>query len=133
VKPFFSIKIEWNPADSEDQSFRDCFTIKRTVARQVEPAPDWSAKKNEMRAKLGDDLESVSQAISESLKDFIRKAGWRLPGISGDILLELADFEESEEAFVRFFEMSIEGFGVDLLDKLHGLIDAERGIGGTDP
>jgi len=130
MKPFFSIRIEWNPADSDEQSHRDCFSTKRSVARQVNPSIEWFANDEKRNGQLRDDTRSVVDAIARCIDDLKREAKWTLPDLTEDLVFELANNEILEEQLLRMATTAIDGCDDSFLDSLQELIDNERKNGG---
>ncbi len=126
MKPFFSIRIEWNPADSEDETHRDCFTVRRAIARQVSPCPEWFADTKKREAPLSDDTASVVQAITSCIEDLSREAKWTLPDLIEDIVFDLANSGVLEEQVINLAEIAVEGCSDEFLDRLQKIIDGER-------
>jgi hypothetical protein len=133
MKPFFSIRIEWNPADSEDQRHRDCFAFMKTVARQVIPCPKWVADAEKRNRPLRDDTASVVQAITSCIEDLSRTATWTLPGLIGDIVFDLASHEGLEEQVLDLAEIAVDGCDDKFLDRLQKMIDGERAKAKPEP
>ena len=126
MKQFFSIRIEWNPADSKEESHRDCFSTKRSVARQVNPAPEWSPDDKKRKDSFMDDAHNVTTAIAACITELKREAKWNLPHLVEDIIFELANEDVFEEQTLRLAELAIDGGSADFVDALQKLIDNER-------
>jgi hypothetical protein len=126
MKPFFSIRIEWNPADSEDETHRDCFAVRKTIARQVNPAPKWVANAKKCAAPLRDDTANVVHAITSSIQDLSREAKWTLPDLIADIVFDLANGESLGESVLNLAEIAVDGCEDEFLDGLQKIIDGER-------
>lgn len=135
MKPFFSIRIEWNPADSQDESHRDCFTVKKSVARQVKPCPNWVSDEAKRAAPLSDDTSNVVHCITTCLEDLRREAKWMLPDLISDIVFDLAiaSAEGLDEQALRLTEIAVDGCGDEFLDSLQKLIDKERAKAKPEP
>jgi hypothetical protein len=126
MKPFFSIRIEWNPADSEDQSHRDLFLTRRTVARQVKPCPEWVADDDKRSEPLRDDVSSVVTAIVECIHDLKDEAKWNLPTLIEDVVFGLANRDGLEEHILEMAEIAVDGCSDEFLDGVQKLLDDER-------
>lgn len=126
MKPFFSIRIEWNPADSDDESARDSFSVKRSVARQCEPAPKFSTDTKKLADLLQEDTSNVVQAIVSCVEDLGREAKWTLPNLVSDIVFDLANADSLEEHITNMAEIAMDGCSDAFLDSLQKLIDRER-------
>ena len=126
MKQFFSIRIEWNPADSKEESHRDCFSTKRSVARQVNPAPEWSADEKKCKDPSRDDAQNVVNAITACITELTREAKWSLPDLVENIIFELANEGVLEEQTLRLAELAIDEGSTEFVDALQKLIDNER-------
>jgi hypothetical protein len=126
MKPFFSIRIEFNPADSEDETHRDCFAIRKTIARQITPCPTWGANAKKCKAQLREDTEHVVQAITSSIEELSRDAKWTLPDLIEDIVFELANGAVLEEQVLRLAGIAVPECSDEFLDQLQKIIDSER-------
>jgi hypothetical protein len=126
MKPFFSIRIEWNPADSEDQSHRDLFLTRRTVARQTNPCPEWVLDDQKRNEPLREDTSSVVTAIVECIHDLNDEAKWTLPTLIEDIVFGLANRDGLEEHILEMAEIAVDGCSDEFIDSLQKLIDDER-------
>jgi hypothetical protein len=126
MKPFFSIRIDYNPADSEDQEHRDCFSAKRSVARQMKPCPKFSVDAIKHKKLLRDDTSNVVQAIVHCIQDLKGEARWRLPDLVEDVVFDLANNAGLERQVLDIASIAIDGCEDDFLDGLQKLIDSER-------
>ena len=126
MKPFFSIRIEWNPADSTVESHRDSFVVRRTVARQVNPCPKWVANEKKRLATVKDDCSHVTSAISTCIEDLSREAKWMLPHLIADVCFDLANSDCLETEVIRMVEIAADGCDDDFLNNLQKIIDGER-------
>jgi hypothetical protein len=126
MKQFFRIRIEWNPADSKEESHRDCFSTARSVARQVNPAPEWSPDDKKRKDSLMHDAHNVTTAITACITELSREAKWNLPHLVEDIIFELANEDVLEEQTLRLAELAIDEGSADFVDALQKLIDNER-------
>jgi hypothetical protein len=126
MKPFFSIRIDYNPADSEDQEHRDCFSAKRSVARQMKPCPKFSVDAIKRKKLLRDDTSNVVQAIVHCIQDLKGEARWRLPDLVEDVVFDLANNAGLERQVLDIASIAIDGCEDDFLDGLQKLIDSER-------
>lgn len=127
MRPFFAIRIEWNPADSQDESHRDSFVVRRTVARQVNPCPKWVANEKKRLAAVGDDLSHVTHAITTCIEDLSREAKWTLPDLIADVCFNLANNSDClEKEVILMAEIAADGCDDEFLDKLQKIIDDER-------
>jgi hypothetical protein len=126
MKPFFSIRIDYNPADSEDQEHRDCFSAKRSVARQMKPCPKCSVDAIKRKKLLRDDTSNVVQAIAHCIQDLKGEAKWMLPDLVEDVVFDLANNAGLERQVLDIASIAIDGCEDDFLDGLQKLIDSER-------
>jgi hypothetical protein len=129
MKPFFSIRVEYNPADSDDQSHRDGHAVRMTVARQVSPMPAPGQDSFEARKKAhADDQESIVSAIVRAVMFLDRvRADSGEYDFADDVIFELANRSGDMEAAVGcLVAQTIEGCDEDFLDALQKMIDKER-------
>jgi hypothetical protein len=126
MKPFFSIRIEWNPADTEDQLHRDLFSTRRTVARQTSPCPVWVSNDEQRNASMECDTSNVVTAIVECIHDLKGEAKWQLPTLIEDVVFGLANRDGLEERVLEMAEIAIDECSEEFLDCLQKLIDDER-------
>jgi hypothetical protein len=126
MKQFFSIRIEWNPADSKEESHRDCFSTKRSVARQVNPFCEWSPDDKKCKDLFREDVHNVVRTITDCITELSREAKWTLPGLVEDIIFELANEGVLEEQALRLAEIAIDEGSTEFIDALQKLIDNER-------
>jgi hypothetical protein len=126
MKPFFAIRIDWNPADSEDESHRDAFSIRKSIARQVKPAPTCFKSQEKREAPLRDDASNVVKCITSCIERLGGEAGWRLPGLIADIVFDLSIRDGLEEQIINMTEIAVDGCSDEFLDSLQKLIDSEK-------
>ncbi len=126
MKPFFSIRVDYNPADSEDQEHRNCFSAKRSVARQMKPCPKWSADAIKRRKQLRDDTANVVQSIVACIEGLAGEAKWTMPDLVEAVVFDLANNAGLEQQVLDLASIAIEGCEDDFLDSLQKLIDSER-------
>ena len=138
MKPFFSIRVEYNPADAYDQSHRDGHAVRMTVARQVPvqvnrlspmPAPGQDSVEAQKKAHA-DDQKSIVSAIVRAVMflDRVRFDSGEYD-LADDVIFELANRSGDMEAAVGcLVDQTIKGCDEGFLDALQKMIDKERGV-----
>lgn len=136
MKPFFAIRIEYNPADNPvDQSHRDGYAVRVAVARQESraPAPGQDSDEAEDKAAEGDQEAIVSAIVRAVMfldRVYMDEGKY---DFADDIMFEIAnrssDLEQSAAWLVR---QAIEGCDDEFLDNLQEMIDEERKKGKPD-
>lgn len=136
MKPFFSIRIEYNPADNPvDQSHKDGYAVRVAIARQESrtPAPGQDSDEAEDKA-AGGDQEAIVSAIVRSVmfldRVYMDEGKY---DFADDIMFEIANRSgDLEQSAVWLVQQVIEGSDDEFLDDLQKMIDKERKKGRPD-
>jgi len=77
MKPFFAIRIDYNPADSDDQEHRDENAISATVARQCDPSVmEGADEESRTEAAVADDRKAIVECTTLALRFADRAMGY---------------------------------------------------------
>ena len=118
MKPFFSIRIDYNPADNlDDQSIRDTNTFRITVARETgpeDPCGDDTQEDAERDARA-DTRTCVIEAVLRTLQSLhlvaSKNTSW---SFMGDLIQELIDQDgESEKRLLSLVRRELSCFPDD--------------------
>jgi hypothetical protein len=69
MKPFFAIRIDYNPADSDDQDHRDENTVRFAVARQCHPSVmEGADEESRAEAAVADDRKAIVDRFASAVR-----------------------------------------------------------------
>lgn len=130
MKPFFLIRVAYNPADSDDQETRDGYAVRASVARQhiYEPG-EGEDQADAARRGSADDVEAIVSAIVRAMS-FIDGAlvEKRCYDFLNDLIFELANRGNGglEANVLELAKIAADGCEDDFLDGLQAIIDDAR-------
>lgn len=135
MKPFFSIRIEYNPADSDDYSHSDGFAVRVAIARQqIADREGEESREEQNRLAQASNRDDVVSAISRSLRfidgAFIESGDYEF---MDEMLFALANRGGGlEENVLDLATFAVDGGSDEFLDSLQSILDGERKKGARE-